>query len=345
MLPSTSPSLLIVDDDQAVREVLTTLLLDEGFRCESVRDAEMALARVRAGGPDLVITDLKMPGKDGLWLLEQIRLAAPELPVIILTGHGAAESAIRSLRMGAADFLLKPPHLSELVHSIRTSLAERDLDRAKRRYQFDLEEQFDEKSAALSQALRIVERAYAETLAALVSALDAREREADGHSRRVARFAMVIAETMGVEEPDLSAIWRGALLHDIGMIAVPDAVVWKEGALSSEEVEVLRRHPQVGHRILSNVSFLEESAKIVLTHQERWDGSGYPQGLAGAEIPLGARIFSVADTLDAILSDRPHRKARDWASAREEILRHAGTQFDPEVVAAFARLSEEDFSA
>jgi putative nucleotidyltransferase with HDIG domain len=182
------------------------------------------------------------------------------------------------------------------------------------------------------------ERAHLAALAALVSALDARERETQAHSLRVQEYTLRLAQEIGVSEEDLVAIAAGALLHDIGKIGIPDAILLKPGPLTEEEWEVMRRHPQIGGEILKGLTHLEAAWAIVLAHQERWDGTGYPCGLAGAAIPPGARIFAVADTLDAVTSDRPYRKRRTFEFAREEIARCAGTQFDPEVVAAFLKV-------
>jgi putative nucleotidyltransferase with HDIG domain len=182
------------------------------------------------------------------------------------------------------------------------------------------------------------ERAHLTTLAALVAALDARERETRAHSIRVQEYALALARGFGVPESQLTAIAAGALLHDIGKIGIPDAILLKPNTLTADEWVEMRKHPQIGAEILTHLTHLDGAREIVLSHQERWDGTGYPLGLAGTRIPLGARIFAVVDALDAITADRPYRPRRDFAAARTEIERCAGTQFDPEVVAAFLRL-------
>jgi putative nucleotidyltransferase with HDIG domain len=187
------------------------------------------------------------------------------------------------------------------------------------------------------------EKAHLATLAALISALDARERETQAHSWRVQQYTLRLAREMAMSEADLQAIAAGALLHDIGKIGIPDAILLKPGALTEAEWEEMRRHPEIGGEILKGLTHLEAAGAIVLAHQERWDGTGYPCGLAGVAIPLGARIFAVADALDAMTSDRPYRERTTFASAREEIARCAGTQFDPEVVAAFLGIPLEEW--
>src|SRR5207249_9956311 len=186
---------------------------------------------------------------------------------------------------------------------------------------------------------------YEDTLKALAAALDTRDTETLGHSSRVSEYTIAIAQRMGVQEPVLTDIRRGALLHDVGKIGIPDAVLRKPGKLSPEEWVEMKRHPEIGHRILSGISFLERSLPIVISHQERFDGSGYPQGLRGEEIPLGARIFAVVDTLDAMTSDRPYRRALSYETARQEIIRNSGIQFDPSVVEVFLSIPPDDWKA
>ncbi|HWV39671.1 MAG TPA: HD domain-containing phosphohydrolase [Vulgatibacter sp.] len=339
--PPHAPTILVVDDDPAVREVLTALLAEEGYRAFAVATADEALVVFSNTEPDLAICDMKMPGRDGLWLLDRLRREHPDTAVIMLTGFGDTESAVECLRRGAADFLLKPPKLTDLIRAIERALGRRRIDLARRRYQLKLEQRVEEKTIELSTALRAVEDAYTHTLDALVAALDAREHETSDHSQRVVRFTRAIAEQMGISGHELGVMCRGALLHDIGKIGVPDAILLKPGPLNALEWEEMRRHPEIGFQILRGIRFLEEPSQIVLAHQEHFDGKGYPRALRGEEIPLGARIFAIADTLDAITSDRPYRKGTSWASARAEILRCSGTQFDPEVVRAFAAVPDE----
>lgn len=337
-----TPRILVVDDDETVRNVVSLLLADEGYDVGTAADGRAALEMVGAERTDLVISDLKMPGKDGLWLLERLVRDHPDTGVILLTAVGNTEAAVDCLRRGASDYLLKPPKTTDLIRAIERALATRTMETARRKYQKDLEERVLEKTSKLIGALNEVESAYSNTLNALVAALDAREQETSDHSQRVVRYTAAIAREMEIGEPELSGICRGALLHDIGKIGVPDAILLKPGPLTPAEWDEMRRHPDIGYQILRSIPFLEEPAAIVLAHQERWDGRGYPRGLKGEEIPLGARIFSVADTLDAMTSDRPYRPGTSVAVARAEIVRCSGTQFDPEVVRAFQRVSDRE---
>jgi PAS domain S-box-containing protein/putative nucleotidyltransferase with HDIG domain len=184
---------------------------------------------------------------------------------------------------------------------------------------------------------------YDHTLRALVAALDARDKETEGHSQRVVAYTLAMAEKMSISDENLEIIKTGALLHDIGKIAIPDAILHKPGPLNDEEWEIMRKHPKRGEQMIGGIQFLENPAKIVISHHERCDGKGYPNGLSGEDIPLGARIFAVADTLDAITSDRPYRKGRSFSVARKEILAWTGSQFDPQVIEAFNKISDNEW--
>ena len=336
-MPETS-RILVVDDDAAVRSVLTAVLQEEGYPVTAVAGAEAALEFAARHETPLVISDMKMPGRDGLWLLAQFRQRHRDAAVIMLTGFGDTEGAVECLRQGAMDYLLKPPKITDLVRAIERALARRRLHLARERYQRRLEERVKERTHELRETL-------GGTLSALVAALDARERETSDHSQRVVRFTVALAERLGVPAEELDDIGRGALLHDIGKIGVPDAILLKPGPLTPDEWTDMRRHPEIGANILAGIPGLKRAAEIVLAHQERWDGSGYPRGLKGEEIPLGARLFAIADTLDAIVSDRPYRRGVPFELARAEILRCAGTQFDPRATAAFETFDEAQLEA
>ncbi len=337
---------LVVDDDPAVREVLTAILREEGYGVTQASSADAALECLHQGGERLpiILSDLKMPDHDGQWLLDQVLKRHPLAAVVMLTGYGDTENAVDCLKRGACDYLLKPPRITELVRSIERAASRRRLALARHRYQEDLEDRVREKTAQLSQALLGIGAAYANTLSALVAALDAREHETSDHSQRVVRYTLGIAARMDVDAAALEDIGRGALLHDIGKIGVPDSILLKPGPLTPLEWSEMRRHPEIGWQIIQSIPFLAVPAEIVLSHQERWDGGGYPRGLRGEAIPLGARIFMLADTLDAMTSDRPYRRASSYGEARAEIGRCAGTQFDPRAVEAFLTIGEEELA-
>ncbi len=320
------PTVLIVDDDNLVRETLRFVLEDVGYEVCSASQAMDALALLEREPIDIVLSDIFMPGMNGFDLLKQIRQRAPQVPVILITGYGNVEMARQALQEGASDFITKPYNISEIPILIERNLTRHNLQSHQTRH-FEQE----------------VQQAYRATLEALLAALNVRDTETEGHSERVAAYTMAIASRLSNIEPDqLPHIERGALLHDIGKIGVPDSILYKPGPLTPEEWEIMKQHPVLGYRMCMKIEMLRPAAPIVLHHHERWDGKGYPYGLMGEEIPLGARIFAIADTLDAMTSDRPYRKALSFAQAREEIARCAETQFDPALVQVFLSIPEEE---
>jgi putative nucleotidyltransferase with HDIG domain len=340
--PSEPTKILIVDDDVSVRDVIAVLLGEEGYSCTAVSSAEAALDAARQADYPLVISDVRMPGRDGFWLLERIRDKHPDTAVVMLTAYGDTEAAVECLRNGAADYLLKPPKVTELIRAIERALGRRRLELARQKYRRSLENRVREKTAELSRALSDLEATYSQTLWSLVAALDAREHETGDHSQRVVRYSLAIARRVGLDERELPDLGRGALLHDIGKIGVPDAILLKPGQLDEREWAEMRRHPQIGYEILRSIDFLERSAQVVLAHQERFDGRGYPHHLAGDQIPISARIFAIADTYDAMTSHRPYRQALSAEAARAEIARCAGTQFDPRCAEAFLSMRQAE---
>jgi len=319
---------LIVDDDNLVRDTLRFVLEDAGYDVWATAHGADALAVLESQPIDIVLSDIFMPGMNGFDLLKQIRQRRPEVPVILVTGFGNIEMARQALKEGATDFITKPYNVHEIPILIERNLTRHTLESSRTR---DLQEE--------------VQRSYRATLEALLAALDTRDTETEGHSERVAAYTMLIAHQLDLPEEELPHIERGALLHDIGKIGVPDHILYKPGPLTPDEWEIMKQHPVIGYRMCMKVEMLRPAAPIVLHHHERWDGKGYPHGLSGEEIPLGARIFAIADTLDAMTSDRPYRKALSFAQAREEIERCAGTQFDPELVRVFLSLPEEELRA
>jgi response regulator RpfG family c-di-GMP phosphodiesterase len=343
--PNDPTHILIVDDDTSVRDVIKVLLREEGYACTAVSSAEAALEAAQGTEYSLVISDVRMPGKDGFWLLDRVREAHPDTAVIMLTAFGDTEAAVECLRNGAADYLLKPPKVTELIRAIERALGRRRLELARHRYRRSLENRVQEKTAELSKTLKNLEASYSQTLWTLVAALDAREHETSDHSQRVVRYTLAVAKRLGIPEKDLPDIGRGALLHDIGKIGVPDAILLKPARLTPEEWAEMRKHPQIGFNILDAVDFLEVPSQIVLCHQERYDGGGYPRGLSGEAIPIGARIFAIADTFDAMTTNRPYRKAGTREGARAEIAKYSGTQFDPRCADAFLSMTSEEMDA
>lgn len=330
--------ILIVDDEPYIRQILYHHLTRQGFHCEQAESADQAATMVEKNPFDLVVTDIRMPGHDGVWLLKQVKSTTPDTAVVMVTALDDSQIAVQCLKTGAYDYLVKPLHLEEVTHSVRSAIERRMLIMENKRYQRELEHKVLERTAKLQAALENLESHYDNTLEALVAALDAREHETSNHSKRVAIYSRTLAQGLGVPEPDQIEIYRGAYLHDIGKIGIADAILLKPGKLTTEEWDQMRRHPAIGHQILRQVGFLKSAVQTVLCHHERFDGKGYPRGLAGESIPLGARIFSVADAFDTMTSNRPYRTAYSIERAREEICGCGGTQFDPKVVELFASM-------
>jgi putative nucleotidyltransferase with HDIG domain len=334
--------LLIVDDELPVREILAEGLTAFGYETRAAASAAEAFGLIHAFPPHIVLTDIEMPEENGLELLDRIKAHDADLDVVMVTGVVDAHTAIQAIRRGASDYVTKPFNLDEVQIVIERTLDKRRLINENRAYQERLEELVAIRTQELAEKKREVERLYQElqdsyetTLQALITALDFRDNETQGHSYRVVEYAVLVARAMGVVEPDLTWIRRGAILHDVGKIGIPDSVLRKPGKLDAEEWGEMRKHPEMGYRMLQDIRFLEPALDIVLCHQERFDGSGYPRGLKGKMIPLGARIFSVVDTFDAMTSDRPYRAALSIDTAREEIREWSGRQFDPDVAEAF----------
>ena len=327
--------ILVVDDEEAIREVVSTLLDAQGFRCTTCPNGRIGLEAFRKDTYDLVLSDIVMPEMDGLKLLIELRTADPDVPVIMVTAMHDISIALDAIRTGAYDYILKPFEKDQLYLSVRRALEHRRLTLENRAYQSDLEHLVAERTQQLSIALQDLEQSYDYTLEALGGALDAKDAETEGHCQRVTAFTITIAKAMNVDKATMRHIARGAFLHDIGKMGVPDQILRKPGPLTPEERNIMRRHCEIGYAVLERIPFLKEAAEIVLSHQEFYDGTGYPRGLKGEQIPLGARIFAVADTLDAMISDRPYRKALPISAARKEISLFSGRQFDPRVVEVF----------
>ncbi len=332
--------ILIVDDEEAIREVVATLLEAQGYECAAVSNGLFAQEHVRKHSVDLVLSDMIMPEMDGLSLVGWLTKNEPDIPVIMVTAAHELSTALQAIRLGAYDYILKPFEKDQLYLGVTRGLEKRRLVLENRNYQRNLEVLVEDRTAQLKGALDQLQESYDDTLEALGGALDLKDAETEGHCRRVTAFTIAIAREMKVDPVLLPQIARAAFLHDIGKMAIPDQILRKPGPLTPEEREIMRTHCDIGFKMVTRIPFLKEAAEIVLSHQEYFDGTGYPRGLRGNEIPLGARIFAVADAVDAMISDRPYRKALSITHAREEVERCSGTQFDPKVVEVFLAMPD-----
>jgi len=341
-IPGRQEHILVVDDDSTVLGVVAGLLENSGYDVSTVADAEQALLHLQDDpGCDLVLSDIMMPNGDGLALLDAIGRDNPGVAVVMLTGVHDLEVAVNAFRRGAVDYLPKPFERAQLIAVVTRALEHGRLLKQNIAYRQNLEEIISARTRSLRAAMQDLERSYDFTLEAMGDALDLRDAETEGHSRRVTAYSIALAEAIGLDPEQLRTLARGAFLHDIGKIATPDSILLKPGKLDAEEIAIMREHCARGYEMVRKIPFLREASEIVYAHQETFDGSGYPRGLRDAAIPLGARIFAIADTLDAMTSDRPYRKGLTFAQARAEIIRCTGTQFDPHIVEVFLRLPEE----
>ncbi len=337
------PRVLVVDDEDAVRSAVAGLL--EGYasdvqQCDSVDSAVRCLAEHAF---DVVICDMRMPRAHGLVLIKKIREQRQGVAFIVMTGRPELPDVITALRLQAAGFLEKPFSKAELLDALDTAYgAVRNQRRIAERLTL-LNSEVEEKSKELQEALANLVINERSSLEALVAALDAREHETCAHSFRVRAYTSCLAEEMKYPANLMVELESAALLHDVGKVSVPDSILLKPSSLTTEEFELCKMHSVSGAHILGSIPSLRGVAKIVRHHHERWDGSGYPDHLRGENIPLGARLFTVADTLDALISDRCYRPATSFVNAQKEIIRCTGTQFDPAAVETFLRIPEEQW--
>jgi putative nucleotidyltransferase with HDIG domain len=334
--------ILMADDEPEIRHVLSDLL-SPLYDCDAVGSAEEAVECLRGGAYDLVISDIMMGGMSGLDLIPSVKELSPDTVVIMISGVQTVESAINALRAGAFDYVMKPFDLHHVEAAVSRALEHHYLRAEKRRYETYLEEMVAQRTEELDGALRSLGDAYRTTLKALTAALETRDLETHGHSERVVNFSLRLGHELGLDAEQMRSLEFGSLLHDIGKIGVPDAILRKPAKLTEDEWVRMREHPLHGQKILRGIEFLEGAARVVAEHHEKWDGSGYPLGLKGERIDLNARIFAVADAFDAITSDRVYRAGRSYDEALAELDAFSGIQFDPRVVEGFRRVPREEW--
>jgi response regulator RpfG family c-di-GMP phosphodiesterase len=340
---SATLRVLIVDDEPAYRKMLAMVLAQVGISCAQASGGEEALHLLKTQELDAVISDLRMPGMSGMELLDEVRRLYPHIVFLVVTGTDDIQVGIRAMQLGADDYLVKPSQVDAGIVSASLSrgLHKKRLEQEVENYRRHLEEMVAERTQQLREALSQIERTYDHTLEALGAAIDLRDSPTAGHSRRVFSYSIAIAKSLGGLDQQFRNIAMGAWLHDIGKLAISDAILLKPGPLTDEERQVMQRHVQIGYDLVRGIPFLREAAEIILAHHERGDGSGYPRGLMAAEIPIGARIFAVADTFDAMTSDRPYRRALPMEVSRQVIERGSGKQYDQRVADIFLGIPNE----
>jgi putative two-component system response regulator len=321
IMEQNEDTLLIVEDNHPLREGIREILANAGYTVLTAANGQEALDTMKMINPDMIISDISMPTMDGFTFFNRVR-ARPDwvsIPFIFLTAHGKQAEVIAGKNLGAEDYLVKPLTRDELLTMVRARL-----ERA--------------------QQLQVVQlrQAYESSLTMLANAIDERNAATRGHVERVTGFATAIAEQIGWQGRQLEQLRLGAILHDIGKIIIRENVLFKPGALDEEEWLRMKRHPVIGAEMAREIPFLLPAVPVIRHHHERWDGTGYPDRLAGMHIPPGARIVAVADSFDAMTSDLPYRRARSLEEGLAEIVRCARTSFDPDVVAAFQRAWEAE---
>ena len=329
-MPSANHKILIIDDDKVTSAALEGLLSSEPYELYFAYDGMDGISMAVTIHPDLIWLDVMMPKMDGFEVCRRIRAMhdTAEVPIILITSLDDQVSLIRGLHSGADDFVTKPYKSVELFARLQTILR---LNRYRR---------IVEQQAALKELNSELLTAYDKTIEGWSKALDLRDKETEGHTQRVTDLAIKLARAVGIPEADLEHVRRGALLHDIGKMSVPDSILLKPDKLTDEEWVIMRNHPVYAYEWLSSIKFLEPALCIPYCHHEKWDGTGYPRGLKGDQIPLTARIFAVVDVWDALSSDRPYRPAWGAEKVREHMLAESGTHFDPQVVDVFMQMQD-----
>jgi response regulator RpfG family c-di-GMP phosphodiesterase len=332
---------LVVDDELSVRKMLTTLLSQAGVPCSAAANAREALTMLEKASFQAVISDVRMDTDSGFDLLREVRSRFPDLAFLMATGIDDVRVGVQAMKLGADDYLLKPFDIEVVLASLQRALERKQLEREVENYRRHLEEMVSQRTQQLQAAMTELEHSHSATLEALGGAIDLRDGPTAGHSGRILLYSVKIAEAIGGMEDQLKTLGMGAWLHDIGKLAIPDSILLKPGALDAQERQIMERHVQLGYDLVKGIPFLADAAEIILAHHERHNGSGYPRGLHGKDIPMSARIFAVADSFDAMTSDRPYRSALPVQTARTVIDAARGELFDPEIVDAFFALGQD----
>lgn len=320
---------LVVDDEEFLRSIVRERLEIAGYSVEEASNGKEALAMLESGGTySVLLTDIRMPGMDGITLLREWGKKSPGSAGIVMSANAELDTAVHALKMGACDYITKPFNFDVLLITIENALRKKDLERQLDDYRTNLENKVKEQTDVINSM-------YVRSIDAMIKALEAKDFYTRGHSQRVTLYSVAIAEELGVAGQELEDLYRASALHDLGKIGVREAVLNKPGKLSEEEFAEIICHPKTAVRILEPIPFFRPLLPAILHHHERFDGTGYPSRLVGKNIPLASRILTIADTFDAMTSTRAYRKALPVEDAIAEIRRCSGTQFDPDIVPAF----------
>jgi response regulator RpfG family c-di-GMP phosphodiesterase len=338
------PARILVSDSEVLsREVVSRRLAGLGYECECCENGQSALDMLAGRSYDLFLTDIVMPLNGGVDFLQCVLEIHPDIAIILITSIVNIEVAVEALKHGAYDYITKPFSMEGVSISVSRALEKRRLLLENENYRRTLEAQVASRTNQLKEALGVLEQTYHSTLVALSKALDSRDADSDGHTLRITVYASRLARQLGVSEPDMRVIEQGVLLHDVGNIGIPDALLEKREALDDNERLLMRKHPEIGYGILSRIKFLKAPAELVLQHHERYDGQGYPQGLKGEQINLGARIFAVADAFEALTYSYPFHDVSDFEESCREIRNMSGAELDPMIVKRFLEIPFDEW--
>jgi len=328
----TKDTILIIDDEDGIRYVLMHKLTELGYKCLEAENATRAFEILNQTEVGLVLLDMRMPGRSGMDILPEIKTRFPQISVIMATAVSEVNIVIDCMKQGAYDYLTKPFNLTEVGMSVNRALEKRQLEIALKDYHDHLQKKVDEQA-------KLIRHSFLNAITALAFALDAKDSYTNGHSVRVAELSVQLAKSLDLPQEQIEKIRIAGLVHDIGKIGVPETVLNKPNRLTDDEFKKVQAHCIIGERILQPVVDDIEILSIVRHHHERFDGKGYPDGLSGNQITIGARIMALTDSYDAMTSDRPYRKAQSISSAIDEIQRNCGLQFDSIVAQAFINLA------
>jgi len=344
--------ILLVEDDESFRKILALMLEREGYQVFAVRDGQKAVEAAKENFFELIVADVRLPGgMDGIEAVAKIKGIRPEAKsiVIIITGYADEQAVVRALRLGVDDYIYKPFEREQFLHIVKRNLNIYRLEKEREKHNQiiekmnqELEHKVEERTEDIRKLYEELQATYLRTIKALAQAIDARDHYTHSHSQNVTKYAVMIAQEMKLPAKEIDEIQRACELHDLGKIGIHDYVLTKPGKLTPEEWEEVRIHSLKGAEILKPLGFLNGTIGLIQQHHERYDGKGYPYGLKGESIHLGARIMAVADAFDAMISERPYReKPFTKRKAIEEVKKNSGTQFDPQVVKAFLKMVDK----
>ena len=337
--------ILIADDEERVLCTLSDLLIKQGYKVIPARNGIEAVQKTTEDSPDVILLDLHMPEMNGFEVIKQLKAerSTKIIPIVIITGSDDLDLRVQALQLGADEFIVKPPHMAELSARVRSLLKVKAYNDYMRYYQTILEEEVAKRTKQLKDANEKLKRASLDTIYRLSRAAEYKDEDTSVHLQRISNYAATIARASGMDSEKAEALLYASPMHDIGKLGIPDRILLKPGKLTAEEWNIMKQHTVFGSQILENSDsdFISLGKIIALTHHEKWDGSGYPQGLKGKEIPIEGRITAIADVFDAVTSKRPYKEAFPETEAFQIIEEGKGDHFDPELVGAFFQVKDQ----